>query len=554
MQLDDRLYKAFLEGMQDLENFRQGYAAAHPGAPLDRDDPDVRRLIEAMAFFAARTHMVGIRNIMASHNRIFQQFFPYLLAPQPAMGILQARPTGQFAEPAFLPKGSEIAVTPQDQGTAIFQTLGDLNILPIALTKMQMLLLPDKGFRLVLSLQAPYPRNDDIGQLSFHINHLNDYQASLRVFHALEGCLRKVSVVFAEIPTETTEGAPCEVDFGLPENGEQEDCSHPLQKEQLFFHFPQQDLYLNIHLPAPPRNWRQFALLLDVDSGWPKNLRLNEDVFHLFTVPIINIKRAMAQPFIHDGTQERYPVRYAEQGKGFELHSILGVYRIEKHALIPIRAGIIAGGSGSYEIEQSPDHTGKIRQWLRLHFPENLQHPQTITAEALWLQPWFSESLAQKLQVSPYSRSIVGLEWELNGSIVPHAARALRDEANDFLHLITLKNKSALNIDDLIALLQTLGSLHQGHFHRIADLMTGLRIEETPMHKNGTAGMVKLVYSVQLKEFEPGILPLVETFITHMGRILDAWISEAAVEVRREIPGKKEQSLLSAREKVAYEK
>ena len=98
MKPDDSLYKAFLEHMHELENFCMSYAAMHPTIPLDRDDPDVRRLTEAMAYFAARTHMAGIRNIADFRRRIFQQFFPYLLTPLPAMGLARARLTGQFTE------------------------------------------------------------------------------------------------------------------------------------------------------------------------------------------------------------------------------------------------------------------------------------------------------------------------------------------------------------------------------------------------------------------------------------------------------------------------
>ena len=51
MRYRDSLYEAFLEEMHELEDFRISHATEHPGVPLDRDDPDVRRLVEALAFF-----------------------------------------------------------------------------------------------------------------------------------------------------------------------------------------------------------------------------------------------------------------------------------------------------------------------------------------------------------------------------------------------------------------------------------------------------------------------------------------------------------------------
>jgi type VI secretion system protein ImpG len=535
MKPEDNLYKVFVEHMHELENFRMSYAAMHPTTPLERDDPDVKRLTEALAYFAARTHLAGMRNIVDLRRRIFQQFFPYLLAPLPAMGLIRARLTGQFGEPVLLPQGSEIAVSSETKGSAIFRTLHDVRILPISLTEMKRLLLPNKGSRVLLSLSASYPRNDDIGQLCFHINHLDDFQASMRVLHALKKHLRRASVVFDENVTEETRGTPCDVSFGAPQDAEDDKWPHPLQKERSFFHFPQQELFLTVHVPSQPRNWNQFTICLDLDSKWPRSLVLNEAVFQLFAVPIVNLNRAMAQPVLYDATRERYSIRHPEPEYNFHLHSVVGVYRVKDNSMVPVRAGILSGGRGSYEIEESRDQTGMKRYWLTLHFPEAFQQPNTIAIDALWLQPWFSEALQELLQVDTFTRNIVGLEWELLGDIVPHAVNTFQAEMEGFLHLLTLKNRSVLNIDDLLGMLQTLGSVHQGHFRRACDLLSDVRVEEAPLNQTGGPGMLKLVYYLRFKDLDPGYMPLVETFVAHVNQILDTWVSEATVEVQMEV-------------------
>jgi type VI secretion system protein ImpG len=536
MKTDDNLYKLFLEHMHELENFRMSYAALHPATPLDREDPDVRRLTEAMAYFAARTHMAGIRNIVDFRRRIFQQFFSYLLTPLPAMGIIRPKLTGQFSEPVSLPKGSEIALSSETKGSAMFRTLHDLRILPLSLVELKMLLLPNRGFRVLLSLRAPYSRSDDIGHLRFHINHLDDYQASLRVLHALKKHMRKASVVFDEKVSEETRGTPCEVSFGAPRDMDEEEWPHPLQKQRFFFHFPQQELFLTVQLPSQVRNWREFTIFFDLDSQWPRSMMLNQDVFQLFAVPIANLNRAMAQPVLSDGTRERYAIRHPEPEYKFHLHSTKGIYRVKDNSMVPMRAGILSGGSGSYEIEESVDSAGVRRNWLTLHFPEAFQEPQTIAIDALWLQPWFSEALGERLQAETFDRNIVGLNWELIGNIVPHAVNTFQAEMEGFLHLLTLRNKSALNLDDLQGMLQTLGSVHQGQFKRAYDLLTEVKVVETPLNKSGTPGMVKLVYQLHFKDFDASLLALVETFAAHVKSILDSWISEATVEVKVVVP------------------
>ena len=535
MEIDESIYKAFLEEMHSLENFRMTYAAAHPSTPLDSDDPDVRRLIEAMAFFSARTHMAGIRNIVSARHRIFQQFFPYLLTPLPAMGIIQIIPTGQFVESVFFPKDTEIAVSSETEGPAIFRTLCDLKILPVSLTGMNMVLLPSRGYKIFLRIRSSLPISEEIGLLRFNINHLNDYHASMRVFYYLKKHIKKVSVVFDEKITESTRGKPCDVSFGMSFDEAEDAIPHPLQKERLFFHFPQQELFLNINVPTPPREWTHFTLLMDIDSKWPKNLRLNRELFHLFATPIINLQRSVSQPFISDGTKERFPIRHIETDKRFEFHSVMGVFRNEKEGMMPVRAGILSGGQGSYEIEQDTNKDGIKQHWVNLHFPRAFEEPKTFTVDALWLQPWLPALLRQKIRIDPYNKVIIGLNWNLMGDIIPHAENSFQEEIEGFMHLLTIKNKSMLNIDDVTSILRSLGSVYQGKFKGVVDLLADIRIEEASLQKSAGPSMLKLVYFLRFREISPAILPLVETFSIHVGRIIDTWISEAKVEIKVEV-------------------
>jgi type VI secretion system protein ImpG len=546
MRLDEDLYKEFLQEMDELESFRMAYASAYPSVPLDRDDPDVKRLMEAMAFFAARTKVAALSNTLAVQRRVFQQFFPFLLSPVPAMGILQAKPTGQFSEPVLFPKGSDMAVPIPAEGTAIFRTLCDLRILPIRLTSAKTLLLPDRGLRFLLRLAAPFPRNEDIGALSFHVNHLNDYQASLKVLHCLRKHLVAASVVFDEEATEMSRGASCKVSFGLPPSApaDGDESLHPLLEERWFFHCPQQQLYINFDIPAPPRNWRAFTLCLDLAPGWPRNLVLNEDIFQLFAVPVVNLRRGFGEPVICDGTQERYPIRHPQPEHRFELHSVLGVYEVrnQRH-MAPLRAGVISGGSGSYEIDQNTTQDSLARSvWLMPHFPEAFGASKTVVVEALWLQPWYSDSIAHRQQIHPYDRTVTGVKWEWLGAVKPHAANPLLKQTDAFTHLFTLANKSVLNVDDIASLLRALGTVNAGEFQSAVQIVAGGRVESAPQQRRSRVGLMRHVYHILLGSFDPALGPLLETFVGHVERVLDIWVSDATVEVRMETVQEKAES------------
>ena len=535
MKIDESLYKAFLEEMNALENFRMAYASLHPGVPLDRDDPDVRRLIEAMAIFSARTRLAGTRNIISTRRRIFQQFFRYLLAPLPSMAILQAMPTAQIAEPLFFPKGFEITVSPESGGAAIFRTLNDLRILPISLSEFSTLLMPGKGFRLALRFRASFARSEEIGKISFFINHLNNYEASQLVLYNLKHHIKHASVVFDEKVYETTSGTPCSVSYGI--ESDDGDFSHPLQKERLFFHFPWQELFLNVHVPQPPRNWTNFTICLDLDSDWPRNLVLNQDIFQVFAIPIINLRQGMAQPVICSGMRERYTIRNTDLEYGFELHSVLGVYEVTQEGMVPVKPGILSGAAPSYETEELKDSQGRKRHYLNLHFSQAFQEPKTVATDALWIQPWFSETILHKLTVSPFSRSTIGLKWELLVNLVPHAENLFQDNMDGFLHFLTLTNRATLNRDDLLDILQAIGIMRQATFRKLCDLLVDVRIEKAMQQGSDLSGLLRHRYILRFREYDLSLEPLMETFLAHVENILDAWISGAKIEVCKEIAG-----------------
>jgi type VI secretion system protein ImpG len=289
-------------------------------------------------------------------------------------------------------------------------------------------------------------------------------------------------------------------------------------------------------VPAPPRNWSRFTLCLDLDPKWPKTLRLTRDVFKLFTVPIINLQRTTASPVICDGTKDRYPIRHPALERRFALHSVRGVYKIEDGVMTPLLSGTLSSGTGTYEIEEEVDADGARRHGLSLHFPEAFQRPRTISVDGLWLQPWFSSVMAQRLHVAPYRSVFPGLKWEILGDMVSHRESGFADDMDSFLHLFVLQNKRVMNLNDVDILLQTLGSVWDGPFAELRDELRGLRVEEVPLKADGSSGALKLVYWLGFSE---GVVesaePLVRSFILHAGRILDAWVSDATVEVRMEV-------------------
>ena len=535
MASDSNLYRQFLEELHDLAEFRLNYSLDHPAAGWEWEDPDVKRIIESLAFFSARTQIAALSNIDATRGRLYQQFFPYLLSPLSAMAMIQAKPTGHLTEVLALPEGTEFGLQPERGGLAIFRTTRPLRVLPFRLESVKQEPLSGTGIRLLLSFQADYPLNDQLGTLSLHINYLNDFAISLKVMHYLGRSLKYAGVQFGEYDSDQT-CAACKFSLGVPPASiATDEWHHPLEAARYYFHFPQQELYMDLELPTAPRNWKRFTVALDCDQPWPRRLRLNRDLFQLFTVPLANNQRAMAQPIICDGTQERYTIRHPQPEYGFSLQQVLGVYEITEQGMLPFRPGILAGGNGSYEIEQGPPQEGGGNlHWLVPHFPAAFGEPRTLAVEASWLQPWYDQRLQVNYTLQAFRRQTQGVLWELLDTATPHSENHKLDSTTGFLHLLTLMHKPCLNGQNTRDLLLALGSVSAGRFQAAFNGLADLRLEEEPL--GGAEGrMSKQIYYLQFKPLMDDSTELIETFVHHVGRVLDLWIADALVEARWEV-------------------
>ena len=101
--------------------------------------------------------------------------------------MLKAEPNQKFVDAAEIPKGTRVFSTGEGRSdgplngeplVACFQTLSALRVLPYDLEWVEILRIPGAGFKLLLRVKSDFARNDDIGELNFHINHLNDFTSS----------------------------------------------------------------------------------------------------------------------------------------------------------------------------------------------------------------------------------------------------------------------------------------------------------------------------------------------------------------------------------------
>ncbi|AUX23304.1 hypothetical protein SOCEGT47_038270 [Sorangium cellulosum] len=547
----DQLEKAFLEELAALDRFRIAYTGAYPATPLSREDPDVRRLLEGMAMFSARTRLAADRGLHRSFLRIFRQHFSYLLGPLPAMGMLRAAPTLSLADVAELPAGSEVLlIEPGAKGAEprVFRmrTRSRLRILPIELASVNLLRARGRGVRIVLRFTSKFSRNDEIGEIDLHINHLDDLASSIAVLHALKKHLRSASVVFDQPAREDTSGQACEVYFGPPERPEHvmDRTEHPLKEARAALRFPRQELYLNVRGIRAPRNWREFTVCLDMDDRWPAELRLTADGLELFVVPMVNERVDMANPIECDGTRDRYRLRHPDDAARFVPTGVLGVYRIADQGLVPIEPAVVPARLGGREDaararRDSYDVTydgqgGDRRAFVSLDLPGAFDSPQKVAVEAVWHQPALRGVRASGLEVKVSDRFLAGVAWSCSGELSLPVEGDLEEDRESLLELLSLKNQRFLGVDELRFLLRALGIRAQPQFDKLVSSLARVDVSSKPFAKS-TSGF-KYVYRIEFDGLNPSDMPRVELFCGKLLDVLAAWSVEEVVELVATVP------------------
>lgn len=540
MEIDDGLYKAFLVELEALEKFRMAYTGLYPLAPLGREDQDVRRLVEAMAMFTARTRLSGQRALARTTLRLFRQHFSYVLNPMPAMALLKARLDARFVDVAEIPRGAQVVLA-RDQGPDApperlhFRTLSAIRLLPVELASASMFKRAAGGWRLLLQFESAFPRNDEIGSLRLHVNYLNELISSLAVHHYLRTHLRAASVFFDETVKEDAVGRPCELRFGAPPvvHGEEEAFDHPLQLARAALHFPQQELFIDAQVPSPPRNWRRFTLCLDLSPAWPAQLRLTRDAFELNVAPMINLHRGYANPIECDGTKERYALQHPDPLGGFRVQSVVGAFRLDGEGLIPLHPGVVEGGDGTYETEHEGAGVGR-KSWLALSLKDAFRKPVRCATDAYWHQPRSQPVDPTELQVSLADRYLEGVQWSCLGAIAPAADNKLEGNQDGLLHLLSIKNQRFLRLEELRFVLEALGARDLRPFAELVDAIASVEVRSKPFAR--AAGGFKYIYRVGFSTLDAFVLPSLSLLAARLLDILAAWSTEEVVELEVSIP------------------
>ncbi len=519
MFFNDKIYQTYLEEMEALEAFRTSHLKLHRDTPLDLlEDPDTLRLVESLAFFAARSRLQGLHQISQIHQVLFRQYFSFLVNPIPSMGLLRFEPSLQVPDAVTLPEGSEVLCKTYDKRKASFQTLCPTTIFPLFFDKFDFFRKAQGQWQLEMAYTSSHTRSDSLGTMTFHINYLNSFIGSLRTYFALSRSIEAVQVFYNEKDTKGKAGTPCEFEFGIP--GEAKVLNHPLEKLRSRLHFPEQEMFITVKLPPATEKWFSITFTFHLNEKWPENIILTKSSLTPFVVPIVNLKNAKGDPIECDGTRDTYPILYPNPKDAYTLHSILGVFEILPEGMRPILPGILDKRRRAYEMDY-------FDQKIHIDLPGAFVNPRQVMIDALWSQLWFTDYIDQEFKLQVDDQQVSELSPKLLRQMKGHEISTVVNDPKFLLQILSLKNQNRLNLNEILFLIGGFKRIDLSEFKMVPSLIKNLNVVQQ-LEKSSVGPTIR--YEFYLKEWDGRHWETAILFFRNVNDFLSSWLANFHVE------------------------
>ena len=538
--IDHALFDDYQRELESLETFRERYRHLYPFAGLDRDDPDVQRLLEGLAFFTARTRRAADRALAGYERRALEQVFPHLVTPLPSMALLTVDATDRMTEPRTLPAGTEVAVSPRADAhgrpaTAIsYRTLRELVVRPFDLDRprIQLTRLGDDGYELVIPIRSATPRDKAVDAIELHLDPHGDLLAALRLHHALAHHL--VSARYGFPGTTQAERRVRAIAFA-PTPGDADGFANPLERFRALVHFPLAALALRFTIDQTPASWQRLELRLQLGPAWPRELSVPPGVFLLHATPMINLRRELADPMALDGTKARLEVAHPDPALELRPRELVAVYRSTAAGMVPLLPEALAAPDDDwYAIETTGRHTAR-QAWLDVHAPGAFEARAAIVADVDWYQPGAGRVLRGPLETRLTARHLDGTRWRTVTPIEPALDSPLAGRRDKLSRLLALAGRTDLDAPSLGFLLEVLGCAEHELFQRVARAISSLAVtrQADARSPSGQRTTLELV----LARLPLALVPAADLLFARLPDLLAAWSGDEPPIVRVRIEG-----------------
>ncbi|QMV16180.1 type VI secretion system baseplate subunit TssF [Vibrio spartinae] len=329
--------KYFREELSFLKEQGKRFTEIHP--QLSRflhgqvTDPDVERLLEGFAFLTARLREKVEDEFPELTHSIINMLWPNYLRPVPSMSIVAFQPESKVSEKQVVRAGIQLDSSEKVLGTVChFRTCRDVAVYPLVIEDITSHHTRESS---TVDINLAMKGEMSVGEalvdsLRFYLGG-ELYSAQmlyLWLHHHLDKMVVDVNGTEFSIPRDALQS----VGFAG------EDALLPYPKNvyegyrilQEYLSFPEAFHFFDIHaldkvLPKSVRG--KMTLRIHFSKTLPTDVRINQNSFQLYCVPIINLFEHDADPIDLTGKQSEYRVipssRYPSH---YEVFSIDGVY------------------------------------------------------------------------------------------------------------------------------------------------------------------------------------------------------------------------------------
>lgn len=359
--MDPRLVEFYDQELKYLRETAREFGAAYPtiaarlgvNAPGEAD-PYVERLLEGVAFLAARVQLKLNDEFPKFTQHLIEAIYPHYLAPSPSMAVLAFEPKAgdpALEEGLVIQRRSPFRIAPPEKNRTdcTFTTAQDVRLWPIRVAKVEYLStraavavaaggsgISGEGgvsIRLEVTGQAPMSALA-IDELTFYVGGAESLAG--RIYEQLAGNATGVAVSVPGERAVTHIGGPEAVStpaFGeeaalLPLDGRSFRGYRILQE---YFACPERFQFIRVSglRKAFAQNGGKSADIVIATSTVEKRLAgaLNEGAFRLFCSPAINLFEKRCDPVLLDsGEHEFRIVPERMRPLDYEVYRILEVY------------------------------------------------------------------------------------------------------------------------------------------------------------------------------------------------------------------------------------
>lgn len=305
-------------------------------------DPHTERLIESVAFLAARVHQDLDREFPKVAAALLDNLCPSLVQPVPSMSVAQFRldpSQGKVTSGFQVPQHTALYTSASSGEQCRFRTAWQTVLWPVDIISATL-----EGGGTVLRLRFECgPESDfaelEIDRLRLHLQ--GDWMATMPLYEFLVSDVVSASVTTEDGQTQFLPShAWCEAGYAedenvlpLPPNAQP---AYGLMQE--YFAFPRKFHFFDLcHLRGRLGRGRRFELRLVLDQPARGVLGLSAEQFALGCTPIINLFPRTSEPLLIDQRHYEYRLVGDRQREAHtEVHSILSVTASDPNAQRPV--------------------------------------------------------------------------------------------------------------------------------------------------------------------------------------------------------------------------